>query len=99
PQSTTRDERSAGSARIHDSGAAQVTMATPLKALTPGQRRIVRNSFDSLRDMAVPVALLFYGKLFQMDPSARPLFHNDLSLQSQKLMDMLTSIVESLEDF
>ena len=74
-------------------------MATPLQALTPDQRRRVRNSFDALRDMAVPVALLFYGKLFQLDPGARPLFHNDLSLQSQKLMDMLTAIVESLEDF
>jgi len=74
-------------------------MTTPLQALTPDQRRMVRNSFDALRDLAVPVALLFYGKLFQMDPDARHLFHNDLSLQSQKLMDMLTAIVESLEDF
>jgi len=60
---------------------------------------MVRNSFDSLRDMSIPVALLFYGKLFEIDPAARPLFHIDLALQSQKLMDMLGAIVESLEDF
>jgi hemoglobin-like flavoprotein len=45
------------------------------------------------------LSLLFYGKLFELDPGARKLFHNDLALQGRKLMDMLTSVVESLDDF
>ena len=38
---------------------------------TVEQRRLVRQSFDSLREQAEPVALLFYGRLFELDPSAR----------------------------
>jgi hemoglobin-like flavoprotein len=67
--------------------------------MTPDQRRLIRDSFESLREYAEPLSLLFYGKLFELDPSARRLFHNDLALQGRKLMDMLTSIVESLDDF
>jgi len=74
-------------------------MPTPIKSMTADQRRLVRDSFDLLRGMAGPVALLFYGKLFELDPSARRLFHIDLDLQGQKVMSMLSSIAESLDDF
>jgi hemoglobin-like flavoprotein len=72
---------------------------TPDLNMTPDQRRLIRDSFESLREYAEPLSLLFYGKLFELDPSARRLFHNDLALQGRKLMDMLTSVVESLDDF
>ena len=72
---------------------------TPALSLTLEQRRCVRDSFDLLRDQAIPFGLLFYGKLFELDPAARQLFHVDLSVQVQKLMDMLTSVVESLDNF
>lgn len=74
-------------------------MPTPIKSMTADQRRLVRDSFDLLRDMTGPVALLFYGKLFELDPSARRLFHIDLELQGQKVMGMLSSVAESLDDF
>ena len=74
-------------------------MPTPIQSMSTEQRRLVCNSFDLARDLSRPFALLFYGKLFEMDPSARALFHNDLTLQGQKLMDMLSAIVESLDDF
>jgi hemoglobin-like flavoprotein len=67
--------------------------------MTTGQIRLVRDSVDTLREYAEPFALLFYGKLFELDPGSRLLFHNDLALQSRKLMDMVTSVVESLDDF
>jgi hemoglobin-like flavoprotein len=70
-----------------------------MKTMTADQRRLVRDSFESLRPIAGPVALLFYGKLFEMAPSVRPMFHNDLALQGRKLMDMLSAVVESLDDF
>ena len=66
--------------------------------MTADQRRLVRDSFESLREYAAPLALLFYGKLFELDPNSRKLFHNDLTLQGRKLMDMLTSVIESLDD-
>jgi len=49
--------------------------------------------------MAGPVGLLFYGKLFELAPEVRALFHNDLDLQIRKLMDMLSSVVEALDNF
>ena len=42
---------------------------------------------------------MFYGKLFELDPASRRLFHNDLVLQGRKVVDMLASVVESLDDF
>jgi len=67
--------------------------------MTAHQIRLVRDSVDSLREDAEPFALLFYGKLFELDPGSRRLFHNDLALQGRKVIDMLTSVVESLDDF
>jgi len=67
--------------------------------MTPEQRRLVRESFEVLRDQGGPVALLFYGRLFELDPSARRLFHNDLKLQGQKLVDTLETVVQSLDRF
>jgi hemoglobin-like flavoprotein len=67
--------------------------------MTPEQRRLVKSSFDALRDQAGPVSLLFYGRLFELDPSARRLFHNDLMLQGRKLMDTLGWVAESLDRF
>jgi hemoglobin-like flavoprotein len=66
--------------------------------LTAADRRLVRTSFDALRDHAEPLGLLFYGKLFELDPSARAMFHVDLREQVRKLMDMLGWVVQSLDD-
>ena len=70
-----------------------------MSSMTATQRRLVRESFELLRDDAHPLMLLFYGKLFEMDPCVRRLFHNDISLQGRKLMDMLAEVVNSLDDF
>jgi hemoglobin-like flavoprotein len=43
------------------------------------------------------VTLLLYGKLFELDPSTRPFFHNDLMAQGQKLIATLDSIAASLD--
>ncbi len=39
-----------------------------------------------------------YGKLFELDPSTRGLFHNDLVAQGRKLMDTLDAIAAALDD-
>jgi nitric oxide dioxygenase len=67
--------------------------------MTSNQRQLVRQSFDALRDQAGPVSLLFYGKLFELDPSARRLFHIDLALQGRKIVDTLATVTESLDRF
>jgi hemoglobin-like flavoprotein len=68
-------------------------------AMTAEQCRLVRQTFDRLHSFAGPFALLFYGRLFEVDPSARRLFHNDLAVQGRKLMDTLDWVAESLDRF
>jgi hemoglobin-like flavoprotein len=41
-------------------------------------------------------AALFYGKLFELDPSLKPLFRGDMTEQGQKLMTMLNVAVANL---
>lgn len=59
--------------------------------------QLVRESFEMIRGMAIPTAMLFYGRLFDMDPSLRGLFHVDFKAQSVKLMDTLSLVVESAD--
>jgi len=77
----------------------QRSITPDISMMTPTQRRLVRDSLELLREDARPLALLFYGKLFEMDPSARRLFHNDIALQGRKLVDMLTDVIEALDNF
>lgn len=67
--------------------------------MTPRQKQIVAESFPVIREIAIPVSLLFYGRLFDLDPSLRRLFRIDMTEQSKKLVAMLTTIVESIEDW
>jgi hemoglobin-like flavoprotein len=67
--------------------------------MTSAQRRLVQQTVGSLRDQADPFSLLFYGRLFELDPSARRLFHNDLALQGRKVIETLNWMAESLDRF
>jgi hemoglobin-like flavoprotein len=65
--------------------------------MTKRQIELVRESFEVIRGNSGPVAMLFYGRLFDLDPKLRQLFKTEMREQSRKLMDMLTSIVEHLD--
>jgi hemoglobin-like flavoprotein len=65
--------------------------------MTSEQCQLVRQSLERLRADARPVTLLLYGKLFELDPSTRDLFHNDLAAQGSKLMDTLEAVAASLD--
>jgi hemoglobin-like flavoprotein len=67
--------------------------------MTSRQTRLVRESFPAIRESAETLVLLFYGRLFQIAPSARPLFRSDLGIQARKFSDMLAVLVEGLDDF
>jgi hemoglobin-like flavoprotein len=62
------------------------------------ERHIVRATWAQVAPNAPAVAALFYGRLFELDPSLRPLFaHADMPEQGRKLTTMLTVAVNSLE--
>jgi nitric oxide dioxygenase len=46
------------------------------------QRDLVRSTFDRLRPMPKGLGLVFYGRLFELDPTLSPLFSENLENQA-----------------
>lgn len=67
-------------------------------AMTDRQKQLVRETYPRVIEMASPLSQLFYGQLFQMAPSVRPLFRGDIRVQGRKLMDMLKGLIECIDD-
>ena len=65
--------------------------------MTPEQIADVRSSFAALRPISAKAAALFYTRLFQLDPSLRPMFARDLQEQGRMLMQVLGVAVASLD--
>jgi len=65
--------------------------------LTVAQKDLVQNSFTSIATIADDAAILFYQKLFELDPSLKPMFRGDMAEQRKKLMQMLTAAVKGLD--
>ena len=60
------------------------------------QIELVQHSFARVLTISETAADLFYGKLFDLDPSLRPMFKSDLKEQGRKLMQMLRVAVNGL---
>jgi hemoglobin-like flavoprotein len=58
---------------------------------------VVKNSWSYIIFQAEEVSLLFYSKLFELDPSLRPLFKGNVEEQGRKLIKMLTMIISRLQ--
>jgi len=65
--------------------------------MTPHQIELIRRTFALVEPRAEVVALVFYQRLFALDPSLRPLFRTTIDEQGQKLMQMLGVAVALLE--
>jgi len=65
--------------------------------MTPAQVSLVQSSFEKVVPIAPQAAALFYGRLFEILPEARPLFKADLADQGRKLMTTLGTVVRSLD--
>lgn len=66
--------------------------------MTPHQIHLVQTSFEKVVPIADTAAALFYARLFEIDPSTRPLFRNDLRRQGAMLMQTLGLAVRNLHD-
>ena len=67
--------------------------------MTNEQIDLVQTSFERVKPLAEEAAVLFYARLFQLDPTLRPLFKSDIRLQGLKLMQTIELVVESLNRF
>ena len=65
--------------------------------MTPENIKLVQDSFDKVEPIAEQAAAIFYGRLFETDPSLKPLFKGDMKEQGAKLMKMLTIAVRGLD--
>ena len=64
--------------------------------MTTGQIELVQSSFKSVRPILDKATLMFYDRLFELDPSLRKLFHTAREEQARKLADMLVAVVDGL---
>jgi hemoglobin-like flavoprotein len=65
--------------------------------ITTQQKVLVQSSFSKVLPIAEQAAALFYGRLFEIDPSLRPLFKGDMKEQGRKLMHMIATAVRGLD--
>lgn len=66
--------------------------------MTGKQINLVRTSFEQIRCVSEEAAVLFYARLFELEPNLRELFNTDIREQGRKLMEMLELAVKSLDN-
>jgi hemoglobin-like flavoprotein len=65
--------------------------------MTPEQKQIVQTTFAQVAPIADAAAAMFYARLFELDPSLKPLFTTDITDQGRKLMRMIGLAVNGLD--
>ena len=66
--------------------------------MTPEQITLVTTSWEKVKPISEQAAELFYGKLFELDPSLKELFTGDMTEQGRKLMAMINTAVNGLQN-
>jgi nitric oxide dioxygenase len=59
---------------------------------------LIQHSFAKVAPVSGEAAALFYGRLFEIAPEVKPLFHGDMTEQGRKLMATLAVVVNGLTD-
>ncbi|WP_437571380.1 globin family protein [Sorangium sp. So ce542] len=80
--------------------AAAPAAAGPSAGAPISQRTIelVQRSWAKVMPISDAASALFYDRLFELDPSVRPLFKNDMAEQKKKLMQTLAVAVDGLNN-
>jgi hemoglobin-like flavoprotein len=66
--------------------------------MTPEKIALVRSSWQQVLPISDSAAKLFYGQLFELDPSLRGMFKGDMVEQGRKLMTIINTAVNSLDN-
>lgn len=61
------------------------------------QKDIIQKTFALVAPISEAAAEIFYARLFELDPSLKPLFKGDMKAQGKKLMSMLATAVKGLD--
>ena len=66
--------------------------------MTPEQKQLVKDSWAKVVPIQETAAELFYGRLFEQYPEVKPYFKGDMKEQGKKLMAMLNTAVNGLDN-
>lgn len=66
--------------------------------MTPDQIKLLKSSYAQVETIADTAAGLFYGRLFEVAPSVKPLFKNDMKAQGRMLLSAIGLVVRGLEN-
>jgi len=64
--------------------------------MNPTQIKLVQDSFAKVAPISEQAAVLFYDRLFEVAPSVRAMFPDDMTEQRKKLMATLAVVVNGL---
>lgn len=64
--------------------------------MAPEKIELVQSTWAKVAPNAEQVAVLFYGRLFEIAPEVKPLFKGDMVEQGKRLMQMLAVAVNGL---
>lgn len=67
-------------------------------SISPRTKRLVQGSWAAVVPIASKAAEIFYAKLFELDATLKPLFKADITEQGKKLMQMLATAVNGLDN-
>jgi hemoglobin-like flavoprotein len=66
--------------------------------MTPREVQLIQATYPSLRPIGDQAVALFFARLFELDPSLRPLFHGERSRHGRQLIDLLGHVVRHLDE-
>src|SRR3979411_129480 len=66
--------------------------------MNPTQIKLVQDSFAKVAPISEQAAVIFYDRLFEVAPSVRAMFPNDMTEQRKKLMGTLAVVVNGLSN-
>ena len=66
--------------------------------MTPEQVTVIQQSFSKVAPISEAAAVMFYDRLFEVAPSVRAMFPQDMTEQRKKLMGMLAAVVGGLSN-
>jgi len=66
--------------------------------MNPTQIKLVQDSFSKVAPISEQAAVIFYDRLFEVAPTVRAMFPNDMTEQRKKLMATLAVVVNGLSN-
>lgn len=78
-------------------GAANLPPSPTFPPVTPREISLIKSSFRQISPIADHAGVIFYARLFELDPSLRSTFLGDIGAQGSNMMQSVGFIVFSLD--